>query len=83
MDSSYQQIYPQIMPALEVAQVFENQYKAQFQEVGTEFEVSVVIHTQRLASSRAEYTAVTSQSLVGATNHGLKEPHKLLFFKGG
>ena len=39
--------------------------------------------TQRLARSRAEFASVTSQSLMGAMNHGLKDPKKLLFFKGG
>ena len=45
--------------------------------------MSVATDMQRLASSCAEFVSVTSQSLVGAMNHGLKEPKKLLFFKGG
>jgi hypothetical protein len=83
IDSSYQQIYPRRMPAFEAARVFVDRCQAQFEDTGTEFEVSVATDTQRLASSRAEFASVTSQSLVGAMNHGLKEPKKLLFFKGG
>ena len=45
--------------------------------------MSVATDTQRLASSCAEFASVTSQSLVGAMNHGLKEPKKIFFFKGG
>ena len=71
------------MPAFEAAQVFVDQCQTQFEDAGTEFEVSVATDTQRLASSRAEFSSVTSQSLVSAMNHGLKEPKKLLFFKGG
>ena len=83
IDSSYQQIYPRRMPAFEAAQVFVDRCQTQFEDAGTEFEVSVATDTQRLASSRAEVSSVTSQSLVSAMNHGLKEPKKLLFFKGG
>ena len=43
--------------------------------------MSKTIDTQRLAISRAEFVAVTSQSLVSVMNHGLYKPHKLLFFK--
>ena len=45
--------------------------------------MSVATDTQRLANSRAEFASVTSHSLVGTMNHGLKEPKKLLLFKGG
>ena len=45
--------------------------------------MSVATDTQRLASSCAEFASVTSQLLVSAMKHGLKEPKKLLFSKGG
>ena len=83
IDSSYQQICPRRMPAFEAAQVFVDRCQAQFEDTGTAFEVSVATDTQRLASSRAEFASVTSQSLVDTMNHGLKEPRKLLFCRGG
>ena len=65
------------------SRVFVDRCQAQFKDTGTESEVSVATDMQRLTSSRAEFASVTSQLLVGTMNHGLKEPKKLLFFKGG
>ena len=71
------------MPAFEAAQVFVDRCQAQFKDAVTEFEVSVATDTQRLASSLADFASVTGQSVVGAMNHGLKEPKKVVLILQG
>ncbi|KAL7538852.1 hypothetical protein ACHAXR_012264, partial [Thalassiosira sp. AJA248-18] len=83
IDSYVQRMYARRMPAYEAASLFVEDNQRRFLESGTNHSISVARDVQRVADTRAEFVAATSDTVISALNHYVKEPKKLLFWRGG
>ncbi|KAL7524740.1 hypothetical protein ACHAXR_000694, partial [Thalassiosira sp. AJA248-18] len=83
IDSYVQRMYARRLPAYEAASLFVEDNQRRFLENGTNHSISVARDVQRVADTRAEFVAATSDTVISALNHYVKEPKKLLFWRGG
>ena len=83
IDPNVQRMYARRMPAYEAAKMFVDSCRERFEKDGTEFQVSKAINLQRTEGTRNEFSEnIVTDDLLSAMNHGLREPEKLLFFRG-
>ncbi|KAL7531955.1 hypothetical protein ACHAXR_004336 [Thalassiosira sp. AJA248-18] len=83
IDSYVQRMYARRMPAYEAASLFVEDNQRRFLENGTNHSISLARDLQRVADTRADFVAATSDTVISALNHYVKEQKKILFWRGG
>ena len=82
IDPQTQRMYGNRMPAYEASREFVESCKAKFDGDGTLYTMSVALNFQRTVGTRSEYSRVVSDDVLRALNHELREPEKLIFYRG-
>ena len=75
-------MYARRMPAYEACNAYVESCQEQFRRNDELSRECIANDYQRIANSRGKYQTATSNAVISRLNHGVKEPKKLLFWKG-
>ncbi|KAL7539846.1 hypothetical protein ACHAXR_009663, partial [Thalassiosira sp. AJA248-18] len=75
-------MYPKRMPAAEASHEYVESCQKNFERDGTPFSFSVAKDLERVVDTNGEFVTATSPVIKSAINRAMKEPRKLLFWKG-
>ena len=78
-----QRMYARRIPAYEASSKYVESCQQKFIANNTQHSVSLSIDEQHIADSRADFVPATSDALISAINHAVREPRKLVFWSGG
>ena len=80
-----QRMYARRIPAYEASNEYVQSCQHRFESDGTPFVTSTSVDLKRTADTRAEFVPVLQEhdtAIISALNHGVREPEKLLFWRG-
>lgn len=75
-------MYPKRIPAAQAANQYVTDIQKMFDETGTDYSISHARDLERVVGSRGEYTLSRSDHVTSCLDHAMKEPRRLLFWRG-